>query len=125
MRDRWLALGLGRPMRIHSDDCDIQMPEARDLTAELEQLAPEVVDIYLPKYMGLQADIWVRQIRLSHILGRILQAEYRISKTCPDSEVIRGLEAELEDCRIGQEDGSQSEDISTTLSRLQFELFLE
>ncbi|OAL30558.1 hypothetical protein AYO22_01510 [Fonsecaea multimorphosa] len=125
LRDRWLSVGLGRPMRINLDDCDVQMPEAEDLTAELGQLAIEVANRYLPGSMDEHAIIWVKLIKLSHILGRIIRVDYGLSCSDAGSDHLQALEAELEDCRLPRDWLPVPNSDSLTLNRLQFDMLLE
>ncbi|KAK4938335.1 hypothetical protein LTR10_021219 [Elasticomyces elasticus] len=125
MRDRWLSLGLGRPMRINIEDCDVQMPEVQDLTAELEQLAPEIANEYLPSSMIAHETIWIKLIELSHILGKILRAEYRSTMSVLNNDCSRAHGAELEACQLPMDPETQSEDLWITLNRLQFEMLRE
>jgi hypothetical protein len=112
-------------MRINLDDCDIQMPEAEDLTAELGQLAIEVANRYLPGSMDEHAIIWVKLIKLSHILGRIIRADYGLSCSDTGSDHLQAREAELEDCRLPRDGLSDRNSDSVTLNRLQFDMLLE
>ncbi|KAK6371561.1 hypothetical protein LTS17_008812 [Exophiala oligosperma] len=125
VRDRWLSVGLGRPMRINLEDCDVKFPSVEDLTVELEQLAPEVADRYLPHSMQQHAMIWVQLVRLSHVLGRILRIDYGLNGSASSEDDFRAHELELKACRLADDGGLTSDTSFGSLSRLQFEMLLE
>lgn len=112
-------------MRINLEDCEVQMPEALDLTAELEQLAPDVANQYLLSSMSTHAVIWVKLIELSHILGRLLRAEYRGRPSDHDNHYFRMHGAELDGCQLPSDPETQGDNLWITLNRLQFEMLRE
>lgn len=120
MRDRWLCLALGRPMRINLEDCQVQMPEPEDITMELSELAPDVTAKYLPAAMQEHAEIWVRLIHLSVILGKILRQNAR---TPLDHDCFRSCETDLEGSRsLAQGLDHQTDSSMASLNEIQFEL---
>ncbi|KIV95672.1 hypothetical protein PV10_03296 [Exophiala mesophila] len=125
IRDRWLSLGLGRPIRINLDDCDVEMPDTLDVTAELEQLAPETANRYLPKSMDRHAEIWIKLINLSHVLGRIIRMDYRLTTNDDARGHVQAFEAELNACRLTVNQSLHQEAYSIALNRLQYEMLLE
>jgi hypothetical protein len=105
MRDRWLCLALGRPMRI---------------TMELGELAPDVAAKYLPAAMQEQAEVWVRLIHLSVTLGKILRQHTR---TPLDHDCFRSCETDLEGYRSSARGPDHQTDFSmASLNEFQFEL---
>lgn len=112
-------------MRINLEDCDVKFPSVEDLTVELEQLAPEVADRYLPHSMQQHAMIWVQLVRLSHVLGRILRIDYGLNGSASSEDDFRAHELELKACRLADDGGLTSDTSFGSLSRLQFEMLLE
>ncbi|OAL32686.1 hypothetical protein AYO20_07844 [Fonsecaea nubica] len=120
MRDRWLCLGLGRPMRINLEDCQVQMPEPDDITMELSDLDPDVAAKYLPAAMPEHAEIWVRLIHLSVVLGKILRQNTRPPF---DHDCFRSCETDLENCRSSARGLDHQNEFSVaSLNEFQFEL---
>jgi hypothetical protein len=120
MRDRWLCLALGRPMRINLEDCQVQMPEPEDITMELGELAPDVAAKYLPAAMQEQAEVWVRLIHLSVTLGKILRQHTR---TPLDHDCFQSCETDLEGYRSSARGPDHQTDFSmASLNEFQFEL---
>lgn len=108
IRDRWLALAFGRPMRIQLEDCDTLMPSTEDLTFDLRQASPAS----LPKYTStLRADFapfWIKLVMLSKALGLIIQMFYRTRRDRQTIDDVRACEEEIEqsslvDADLGRE----------------------
>ncbi|CAG8509341.1 157_t:CDS:2 [Ambispora leptoticha] len=83
MSDRFISAGLGRPMIINESDCDVPFPTPGAL----------------PKDEPESVDAWVRTIKLTQILGRVLSHIYGIKSkhtthAAMDS-VLATLDAEL------------------------------
>ncbi|CAG8461387.1 10174_t:CDS:2 [Ambispora gerdemannii] len=83
MSDRFISAGLGRPMNINESDCDVPFPTPGALPTD----EPGSVDA------------WVRTIKLTQILGRVLSHIYGIKSkhtthAAMDS-VLATLDAEL------------------------------
>ncbi|EXJ56333.1 uncharacterized protein A1O5_12600 [Cladophialophora psammophila CBS 110553] len=125
MRDRWLSLGLGRPMRIDLEDCDVPMPEAEDITKELEQLPAGIAKKYMPAAIQEDAVIWVHLIKLSVSLGKILRKLYGKSAPNSESDDFQAYEAELEGCRLAKELETGNSYQPELLSKVQFEMLFE
>lgn len=105
VRDRWVALAKGRPMRIHDEDCDVPLPILDDFAGDLEAAADSSFQHLLPAG-GAQAAaplarLWLRLVSISALLGRIVRAHYRVQGPPPSLEDIDAFEKELRAC--GQE----------------------
>ena len=98
VRDRWVSLAKGRPMRIHDEDCDLPMPSADDILHELSAVSPQAREKYMPADYEMLATMWIRLVRISDNLGLILRAHYRVKgpKASPD-EIDRHAD-QLEAC---------------------------
>ncbi|KAH8193828.1 hypothetical protein TruAng_012005 [Truncatella angustata] len=121
-RDRWLSLGMGRPMRINTRDCDTPMPSAEDLTTEFNELSPLVRDRYMPFDFRQLADHWVVLLHLSKALGTILSENYRATGPLPSRTWVEATEQELQHCIADA--GERSPDASPALSFYSYHLRL-
>ncbi|KIW84170.1 hypothetical protein Z517_03419 [Fonsecaea pedrosoi CBS 271.37] len=79
-RDAWLSLITGRPMRVHLDDCDLELPLVPDVLEDLKDLTPELREKFLPPDLGALADLWIKLLRLSIKLEDALVLHYRPSR---------------------------------------------
>ncbi len=98
IRDRWLSLAKGRPMRIHDDDCDMPMPAAGDIIEELDCIPIEAKRRYIPADSGTLAQFWIRLVMISAALGNILRVHYRANSPKPSIEDIERCAEELQKC---------------------------
>lgn len=126
MRDRWLSLGLGRPPKIHLEDCDVEMPIPEDVTAEWSTLNENLRARYMPSGMERHAQVWVKLIQLSSTLGGILHDVYRKSSRNKDAsiECVQKHELEIEKCRLPAVDPNEEPD-DVALNKYQFQLLFE
>ncbi|KAL2414719.1 Cutinase transcription factor 1 beta [Exophiala dermatitidis] len=81
LRDRWLSVTLGRPMRIHLDDCDVLMTTDEDVTHEWGDIPSDQKDRYLPSGYPLLAGCWVPFVKLTDVLGKIMALHYSPTKS--------------------------------------------
>jgi len=85
VRDAWLSFGMGRPMRIHLDDCDMPMPTASDVRALYDGLQPKEAESYLPNDTShALPKMWQGFFELSLCLGQILRTHYRVRKVASE-----------------------------------------
>ncbi|CAK7236100.1 hypothetical protein SCUCBS95973_009492 [Sporothrix curviconia] len=105
VRDRWVALAKGRPMRIHDEDCDVPMPLSADLLVDFleasgqeEHPEMDVSRRLLPAraQAAALARMWINMATISALLGRIVRAHYRVQGPPPRQEDIDGFERELQ-----------------------------
>ncbi|KAL3483420.1 fungal-specific transcription factor domain-containing protein [Aspergillus germanicus] len=92
IRDRWMALAKGRPLRINLLDCDVPLPCLADITDELDAIPSERRTEYIPYEPGTLALFWVKFVSTSISLGTVLEAHYRVG-------LPRAGVADLERCR--------------------------
>ncbi len=97
LRDRWLALGLGRPMRINMRDCDNPMPSAADMVVDFNKLQETVEARYLPREFPKIAEYWILMLKLSSILGTILTLNYTPIENKTTVREIEACEGKLEE----------------------------
>ncbi|KAK6076369.1 cutinase transcription factor 1 beta [Seiridium cupressi] len=103
-RDRWLSLGMGRPMRINTRDCDTPMPSAEDLTSDFAELPAHIRVKYMPPDFGQLADHWLTLLHLSKTLGTILSDNYCPTGPLPPRTWVEDTEQELLHCiaKVGE-----------------------
>lgn len=94
-RERWLALTLGRPLRINLDDCDVADPTPDDMFIDIADVDESMASAFLPDDMALLAGYWVQIIELSKLLGTVLTVNYQRRRPKPTLTQIEGLEREL------------------------------
>jgi hypothetical protein len=85
-------------MRIHDEDCDALFPSPDDVLHELQLVSAEARQRFIPPDLDCLAAMWVRLVRTSFVLGRILRAHYRLQAPKASVEEIDGLAAELLEC---------------------------
>lgn len=95
VRDRWLSVVKGRPMRIDIKDCTIKDPMFDDLVPELSELSDNVRSRYLPYDQNVIADLWMKQVQVSIVLGKALIAHRQVEGFANDASKIEEHEAEL------------------------------
>lgn len=95
VRDRWLSVIKGRPMRIDIKDCTVQDPSADDLIPELGELSDHMVARYLPYDSSVVADLWTKQVQVSIVLGKALIAHRQVEGFSYDASKIEALDTEL------------------------------
>ncbi|KAL4998757.1 fungal-specific transcription factor domain-containing protein [Aspergillus recurvatus] len=79
LRDRWLSLTLGRPLRIDLDDCDVPMPAVSDIIYDFRDVHPTVFAAFIPDDLPLLAEYWIRLIDLNPPLNRSRLSRQRYS----------------------------------------------
>ncbi|KAJ5735782.1 uncharacterized protein N7483_000907 [Penicillium malachiteum] len=99
VRDRWVSLAKGRPMRIHDEDCDAPFPWSDDVSHELQLLSAETRQRFIPPDVHYLAGMWVQLVKTSSVLGRILRAHYRLKAPPPRTQEVDELVAELLECQ--------------------------
>lgn len=100
IRDRWLSLAKGRPMRIHDEDCDVPMPFAEDISNELQAIDPEIRNLFVPNHSNLLAVIWIGLMKTSLHLGQILRIYYRVRGPKPSTQEVDKIATDLH--KVGQ-----------------------
>ncbi|KAL3441400.1 fungal-specific transcription factor domain-containing protein [Aspergillus insuetus] len=99
IRDRWLSLATGRPMRINLDDCDVEEPNASDISDELKGMASQIYGDYLPYGADILADLWLQLLKISSALGAVLTIHYKVGLPRPSLEDFQKSEDLVESSR--------------------------
>lgn len=95
LRDRWLSLTLGRPLRIDLDDCDVAMPLVADILYDFENDPQSLFSAFIPDELPVLAEYWIMLIQLSRLIGSVLTLSYKTKRPKPSREQIETLEAEI------------------------------
>ena len=98
-RDIWTAFGLGRPMRVNSDDCDVPMPRSDHVFgADIASLPPEIRP-FVPEHLVDLAEVWLNFLELSARLEHVLKTYYRPRSPRPTLKQIEQDEHSIMLCR--------------------------
>ncbi|KAF5967422.1 cutinase transcription factor 1 beta [Fusarium coicis] len=96
VRDRWVSLAKGRPMRIHGEDCDLPFPTSQDVLQELNFVADDARRRFIPADSTALTSLWLRLVRISDVLGGILRLHYRVSGPDPTIDDIDKYAQQIE-----------------------------
>lgn len=108
VRDRWLSLVKGRPMRINLEDCDLLFPQVDDIKTELEEIPKAVRDRYIPYEPLVLGQAWNKLVKISRALGNILKIHYKTNGPKAGTEDIDRCEKEIAECVLTSEESDQS-----------------
>jgi hypothetical protein len=64
------------PDRIHSDDCDVPVPQVPDILAEISDLPPELQHDYVPSELPALTELWINLLHLTTQLEEVLLMNY-------------------------------------------------
>lgn len=95
IRDSWISLAKGRPMRIHPEDCDVSLPNDEDIFDDLNLASGLVMNKFVPSESPMLAKMWIRFVNMSSILAKILRLHYRLNGPKPSLEEIDVYAAKL------------------------------
>jgi hypothetical protein len=99
VRDRWISLAKGRPMRIHHEDCDIPMATAEDILDNLRVIPTQTRDKFVPPESEMFSKMWINLVEISSTLGRILRIHYRVNGPKVVAEDIHNSAEDLRYCK--------------------------
>lgn len=94
-RDRYIALGMGRPTRINLEDCDVP-----DLVLDDMDSSSSLLDVSVSAACTIQkcqelSPIFLEMLQLCKLIGRILACQYRPRRSTSSAEV-QDLHSELQ-----------------------------
>jgi hypothetical protein len=124
LRDRWLSLGMGRPMRINHADCDVPMPSIADVVRDLESIPAQIKQDYIPVESEWLSGLWIKLISVSNLLGTIIGVFYKPGKPLPSKDALEQYENELLQLAVCV-DTSAFKDSLSLLHTYQYQLFYE
>lgn len=94
-------------MRIHLEDCDVEMPKPADVAEELSSIDQSVREKYFDCEPTLIGQLWCHLVQLSVTLGKIF--DLHSSGSSPiDSMAVGGFETELRRCTAATEIANSS-----------------
>ncbi|VTT68198.1 unnamed protein product [Fusarium fujikuroi] len=96
VRDRWVSLAKGHPMRIHGEDCDLPFPTSQDVLQELDSVTHDAKRRFIPADSAALTSLWLRLVRISDVLGGILRLHYRVSGPDPTMDDIDKYAQQIE-----------------------------
>lgn len=96
LRDAWLSLGMGRPLRINLDDCDCLKPTLNDTGNALAAIS--MFDSTHQSDMGVAATLWQAFLELSLLLREILLHKSRPHGTTLHTQQIKQLATNVDAC---------------------------
>jgi hypothetical protein len=99
VRDRWLSLAKGRPMRIHHEDCDVPLPGPQDILNNIRAIPASTRIKFIPPESERLATMWITLVKISATLGKILRIHYRANSPKPVVEDIKASAEDLLDCK--------------------------
>lgn len=124
VRDRWVSLARGRPMRIHSEDCDTPLPVVEDIMNELESVVGRARSNFVPVESRALAEMWIRLVRICDTLGHILRVHYCVNGGIPSITEIDRYAEELQ--ALAQEDAVPADSSeSLTINAIQIDLLYQ
>lgn len=91
LRDGWLAFGMGRPVRIQTEDCDCPMPTIQDAEANVKNVVINGWGAYAADVASF-ATLWLDLLKVSEGLHKLLRVRYRGQ---PSPSQIDALRTEL------------------------------
>lgn len=95
-REVWFSVGMGRPMRINLDDCDVDLPEAAESDSVIDGIPENLRRKYLPGETQILSYLWVELVHLAIIQANILSAHYRIRRPIPTQSEIEDIELQIQ-----------------------------
>jgi hypothetical protein len=113
IRDCWLSLSHGWPMRIQLDHSDTPMPTVEDVTMDLKDLSSSIVRKYLSADQTALAKLWVNFVGLSKaLLGNGTQIYYSLQGSLPDIEAVKRYENGILQCDTNSIGGDHADPIA-------------
>ena len=97
MRDAWLSLGMGRPLRLNKEDSDCPVPTIVDNAAMNEALVLHGKKLWSGSEALALAKVWQSVLTTTDALREILCARYRLRPTSLSSSQIDLLVGTLKD----------------------------
>lgn len=98
-REIWTGMGLGRPLRLNSEDCDAPFPAPEDVYGDDLHELPEELQTYLPSDLANLSQLWLNLLEVSLLLERILKRHYRPRSVLSSPSQLEEQETAILDCR--------------------------
>lgn len=123
-RESWLAMGFGRPVRVHFEDCDEELPIKDDIMEDVKAMPDHLRQQYLPSDVNVLVESWVVLVRLGIILNEILTMHYRPRSRLPLPSILNKQEADIKNLRA-QLPAPESSSSYATVHRCHFEMYFK
>lgn len=88
--------------RINSDDCDALMPSSQDVLGELEQLAPELRQTFIPSELPTLVGLWINFLNLGLRLEIVLATVYRVRRPTVTQATLEQQDRDIWLCKFCQ-----------------------
>ncbi len=95
-RDRYIALGMGRPSRIVLEDCDVPALAIDDLVSHSSTPGLSPAAVATIQRCDQLAPLFLDMLKLSHILGAVLASQYRPVQTQSSAEMLQQHDLQLQ-----------------------------
>ena len=91
VRERWISMVKGRPLRVRLEDCDVAEATPEDLEYDLRQLPELVSSQYFPFNIKRISHLWAKQIKISVLLGDIIRQNMKSRALGPPQDQLERL----------------------------------
>lgn len=98
-REAFTAMGLGRPMRIDSENCDVPIPSVQEVFGPSLDGIPDDIRGSLPDGTIEMAALWINLLELSLLLERVLKRHYRPRSIPASPDELEDEETAILSCR--------------------------
>lgn len=98
-REAFTAMGLGRPMRIDSENCDVPIPSVQEVFGSSLDGIPDEIRGDLPNGTLEMAALWINLLELSLLLERVLKRHYRPRSVPATPAELEEEESAILSCR--------------------------
>ncbi|OAL32580.1 hypothetical protein AYO20_07890 [Fonsecaea nubica] len=110
-RETWISFGMGRPMRIHLQDCNVPMPSVDDIMLLCGRNDTPQTRFYLPNGTRALARCWLKILHLSATLDCIHLTHYKPNRAkASTSEILNDRERVLKCSQMSLEGVADDED---------------
>lgn len=95
VRETWLAMAFGRPVRIIFEDCDEEFSTKSQVMDDLRGMSEHLRERYLPPEVDVLVEAWVILVSMCITLNQILTMHYRPRSKLPLPSVLFMQETEV------------------------------
>jgi hypothetical protein len=124
-REAWFAIGLGRPMRINPDDCDLPLPAPDDSELSLQGLSEETRKRYFVEDTATLSELWSDLMKLTVSLTDIISLLRRAERSKISKTEFEDTERGVRQLHLLKKHLGRSHSRITTLHLRHLELYAE
>lgn len=88
-------MGFGRPVRVHFEDCDEELPTKSQIMDDLRGIPDHLRERYLPPDVDVLVESWLILVNLGILLNEVLTMHYRPRSKLPSPAVLLRQEADI------------------------------